>query len=258
MRGLGKTTCNVSDSVHYQLTTYALAATAAGVGMLALAQPVEAKIVYTPANKHLGPHQSFPLDLNHDGKVDFKLTNFASCGTDQCHYNLLQKPAIDNSVMGYFFVSQLLLASALKRGSRIGPGAAFHNGTAGLVEIVYSEGPGSTDVFGPWNNVQDRYLGLKFKIQGQTHYGWARLNVEVSKTKISATLTGYAYETIPNKPIIAGTTEGPDEGNVDEANPATLNEPTLQPASLGLLAMGSNGLSIWRREESELAAPEAK
>jgi hypothetical protein len=68
-------------------------------------------------------------------------------------------------------------------------------------------------------------------------------------------LTGYAYETIPNKPIIAGTTEAAEESGVDEANPATLNEPTLQPASLGLLAMGSPALSVWRREESVGAAP---
>jgi len=27
--------------------------------------------------------------------------------------------------------------------------------------------------------------------------------------RIRATLTGYAYETIPNKPIIAGKTKGP-------------------------------------------------
>jgi hypothetical protein len=65
-----------------------------------------------------------------------------------------------------------------------------------------------------------------------------------------AKLTGYAYETIPNKPIITGETEGPEEGSVDEANPATLNEPIPKPASLGMLAMGSPGLSIWRREES--------
>jgi hypothetical protein len=34
-----------------------------------------------------------------------------------------------------------------------------------------------------------------------------------------ATLTGYAYETIPNKPIITGKTKGPDVITLD---PATL------------------------------------
>jgi hypothetical protein len=37
----------LSAQVHQRLNSYALAASAAGVGMLALAQPAEAKIVYT-------------------------------------------------------------------------------------------------------------------------------------------------------------------------------------------------------------------
>ena len=57
---------------------------------------------------------------------------------------------------------------------------------------------------GPWNNVKNRYLGLKFQIKGKIHYGWARLNVTGSGLgTIVATMTGYAYETIPNKAIVA-------------------------------------------------------
>jgi hypothetical protein len=50
----------------------------------------------------------------------------------------------------------------------------------------------------------------------------------VSKWPLNATLTGYAYETVPNKPIIAGKTKGPDVI-------------TLEPGSLGRLAQGSPG-----------------
>ena len=59
---------------------------------------------------------------------------------------------------------------------------------------------------GRWDNVDNRYLGMKFTINGKVHYGWARLSVTNLKDKfrITATLTGYAYETIPNKPIKAG------------------------------------------------------
>jgi hypothetical protein len=221
--------------------------------VLALTQSVEAKVVYTPAHKHLGPHQSFPLDLNHDGRVDFQLTNFATCGTDQCHYSFIQKPATGNSAVGYFFDGQLILDSAFKPGQGIGPGGAFHEGTAGLVEIVYSSGPESTFSIGKWRNVQDRYLALKFKIKGRTHYGWARFNVQVSKTKISATLTGYAYETTPNKPIIAGQTESATEelNGEDLDTGASLSTPISQGpqrASLGVLALGAQGFLLRRKE----------
>ena len=61
-------------------------------------------------------------------------------------------------------------------------------------------------------------------------------------------LTGYAYETVPNKPIVTGKTKGPEDVNTAEPSPAALLAP--EPASLGLLAMGAPALSIWRREES--------
>src|SRR5215471_11633401 len=65
----------LSKSLNHQLNTYALAASAAGVGLLPLVSPAEAKIVYTPAHvKVFWGVQPVPMDLNHDGIVDFYLT----------------------------------------------------------------------------------------------------------------------------------------------------------------------------------------
>src|ERR1700733_10532237 len=72
------------------LLAYATAASAAGVSLLALTQPVEAKIIYTPAHKSIG--SSTPLDLTHDGMVDFRLGITRSshceggCTTTQAHH----------------------------------------------------------------------------------------------------------------------------------------------------------------------------
>jgi hypothetical protein len=112
----------------------------------------------------------------------------------------------------------------------------------------------STRTIGPWRNVTNRYLGLKFKINGKFHYGWARLSVKAFKGqfKIVATLTGFAYETIPGKAITAGATKGPD----DTEPAASLNSRTPEPVTLGALARGTPALSIWRREESVAAIPE--
>jgi len=54
--------------------------------------------------------------------------------------------------------------------------------------------------------VRTRYLGLEFLINGEVHFGWARLTVTCKDLRVLATLSGYAYETVPNTPIIAGQT----------------------------------------------------
>jgi hypothetical protein len=108
---------------------------------------------------------------------------------------------------------------------------------------------------GPWKNVLHHYLGLKFIIRGKVHYGWARLNVNAAHG-IAATLTGYAYETIPCKSIKAGQTkEAADNPTNNDFGPgASLTSPipdTPQPASLGMLALGAQGVLLWRRKETQ-------
>jgi len=242
-----KTSANLSESISRQLNMYALAAGAAGVGLLALAQPSEAKIVYTATHHVIGPNHSYRLDLNHDGTTDFTLNNSAYCGTDLCNFNLSLKPANRNRAIGYVDGFQRPWESALMGGVRIGPSDTFKEGRGGMVEVIYFS---YAYVVGPWANTKDRCLGLMFVINGETHYGWARLNVKVQKTAIIATLSGYAYETIPNKSIVAGKETGTDDANLEQSDSATLTAPISQPASLGLLAMGAHGLSIWRRESA--------
>lgn len=212
---------------------------------MAWAPASEAKIVYTPTQVTIGANGSYKLDLNHDGRTDFTIQNVATCGSDECFYYLLQEPVAGNSGINDF--KGYVLASALKRGSRIGPGMHFSEQSAVMAGVFSA----ISYVFGQWVNVQQRYLGLGFKIKGQTHYGWARLNVRVvlpPQTSITAVLTGYAYETIPDRPIVAGQTRGLDDDSAEKLGPNPM--PTSKPATLGALAMGAPGLSIWRREES--------
>jgi hypothetical protein len=100
---------------------------------------------------------------------------------------------------------------------------------------------------GPWSGVTGRYLGLKFLIDGEFHYGWARLTV--GKKVNHVVLTGYAYETVANKHLKAGqTSESEDE--------AQIHGKQFGP-SIGMLALGADGMALWRREDSleALAAP---
>ena len=83
------------------------------------------------------------------------------------------------------------------------------------------------------------------------------MNVHVDRVeaRITATVTGYAYETITGKEIIAGRTKGPDDTSIEESD-ATVIMPTTEPATLGALAIGAPGLTIWRRKESVVATQE--
>jgi hypothetical protein len=231
-------TFKISDSLNRQLNTYALVASAAGVSVLALAGASEAKVVYTET--HQVTHIGFPLyiDLNHDGIKDFVLRTTYYVGSS-CFEGLNASGYrnMNNAVAGrrfsrssYFFSA----ASALPPGARIGPERKFpvhHPFMA--VELFNRIHTSQYSDVGPWvekdKGVRNRYLGLKFVIHGKVHYGWARLSVTLGHHRqygdVSGTLTGYAYQTIPNKPIITGQTKGPDVI-------------TVQPETLGELARG--------------------
>jgi hypothetical protein len=252
-------TANLSDSVQHKLNMYALAAGAAGVSTLALSQVSEAKIVYTPAHVvlHARSNTQYYLDLNHDGVKDFSFShgyNYSS--TTGFLFSIIQMEPYKfnaNRIAGRAY------AFALRTGDKVGPSDAFsHNG---IMAVARATGRSGSRTFqGEWVNngkgLANRYLGLMFTINGKPHYGWARVTIKVinNRTAITATLTGYAYETIPNKAIIAGRTKGPDGSREEDFGPnASLTSPIPdipQPASLGALAMGAPGLSIWRREES--------
>jgi hypothetical protein len=226
----------ISDSLNRQLNRYALAASAAGVSVLALAGASEAKIVYTETHQVTRPGVPLYIDLNHDGVKDFVLRTTIYAGSSGFDVGLDPSGYRNNAVAGrrfshsgYFFSA----ASALRAGARIGPKSKFLVRFPFMaVELFNGVGSQYSDE-GPWadkgNGVKDRYLGLKFVVHGKVHYGWARLSVTLGHHRqyddVSATLTGYAYETIPNKPIVAGQITGPDVI-------------TVQPGTLGELARG--------------------
>jgi len=201
---------------------YALAASAAGVGVMVLAQQAEAKIIYTKTYKHIVANVPFHLDLNHDGVSDFRLLNHASNNGESTWIWLSVHPdQPENGFQGHNASgSGYSYASALRGGSLVRP--PFLAG-GGMLAAEFEPDSGS------WCQKSNkyRYLGLKFEISGRPHYGWAHLDVACVQLGIKAILTGYAYETIPNKPVITGKTRGPDVI-------------TVQEGSLGHLARGAS------------------
>jgi hypothetical protein len=242
-----RTISHVSSSLEKRLNLYSLAASTAGLSVLTLAQPAEAKIVYTPANIKITQNGGLiSFDLNHDGMPDFGLSNIYTHTSFQATGFLKVVQAKPANKVWDLTSKGFLCAAALPRNVRVGPNGDFQKDpTAGLA-MAFSNFEGT--YFGPWRKVKQAYLGLKFVIKGKNHFGWARVTGNFNSLSITATLTGYAYETIPNKPIIAGRTTGPED--IVERADTVLTTPNPQPATLGSLALGSPGLSIWRRNES--------
>lgn len=218
------------------LLAYTSAAVAAGVGILTMAHPAEAKIIYKPANIAISLG-TLPFDANGDGTVDFTFedkswaTSFGGGGT------LSIAPAGANKIWGHTRFGRGS-ASALFAGVRVGPSQHFSGGTRFMAMSATNQGAHAAVTSGPWVNVTNRYLGLKFTIKGKTHYGWARLNISAFNLSVSGTITGYAYETVPGKAIVTGRKKGADE--INHVNGSS------RDATLGHLAQGARGLENWR------------
>jgi len=224
-----------------KVAAYIAAAGAAGVGMLALTQSAEAKVVYTPTNVTVTTPVA--IDLNGDGIADFTLGFF---GYQHEIFVDVTPQVTGNAVRGNGSAGCGFFGVPIGAGEKFLTNSYFGHG----VRMAGFYGYGISSSNGLWANVSNRYLGVKFLIDGQVHYGWARLSV--TNEIRTVVLTGYAYETTPNKTIIEGHISGPEKA--DASAPAYLLTPGSGPATLGMLARGSDGLALWRREEVAASA----
>ena len=264
----------LNTNLNKALISYVAAACAASGAILAEAVPAEGEIIYTPTNAPILVGSPVSLDLNHDGVIDFVLSNnfnaFAkhpSCSpcTFGQHGSLKVGPEQAGNEIWGVSSSVYKLPSNSKRQKRQqkkpntvqeaaaavpwgvvignGPERSFQSQALPMDSsnsIYYFGGGGTVNSFGPWGKGRKftgPYLGFKFLIDGEVHYGWARVNVQANFLKLSATLTGYAYETVANRPILTGFTHG----QVDAGSDASQQVQPPVAGSLGQLASGASG-----------------
>jgi hypothetical protein len=237
------------------MKVYSVAAAAAGVSLLALAPLAEGEVVITRKNIPIPissyffpPPHPVPISLNNDGINDFsfELYTFAYHSFND---DLYMKPLEGGAVVGAAGSKSIFYASALARGARIGPSAHFSSKGEAFIERAHGIDASSNysrKLYGNWGgNPANRYIGVKFLIDGATHYGWVRFTVTTQPRGFSATITAYAYETVANKRILAGISEKDSASTQAEPKTESLGQP-----SLGVLAAGAAGLALWRRDET--------
>jgi len=232
------------DAIEQRTKLYSMAAAAAGVSLLALSQPADAKVVIT-THINIPITGSVFIDLNHDGISDVKFTTGGYHPIGAMSTYLEVQGLNGGGVVG----TATNGASELLRSAKIGASAAFlsSGGMAQRFCTAYSP----CELRGNWGGGQpNRFLGVKFLIDGATHYGWIRVTVKNPTNQsapFSGTITEYGYETIPNKRVLAGLPSKTDDAT------ATEEIGKFGGGSLGMLALGANGLALWRRDDSASA-----
>lgn len=212
---------------------------ALAAAVLAATTVAHAEVVFTPSHQIVSV-QNGPafIDFNGDGIMDATITAkysaFPPAGrirpdscSNSCSCFLRESLSVitltrSNGVIanGRGFAVRGLA------GQTVGPGHAFKE-RALMAE--FDNSCRNHEFAGPWKNRPgEGFLGIRFQIEGAVHYGWVRLNHTSTEGGL---MTGYAYETIPNKPIIAGSTsDGESESDME-----------LPAGSLGSLAAGVAG-----------------
>jgi hypothetical protein len=212
---------------------------------------VSAQVNYTDLNPDVlvtGNLDSYLLDLNGDLTPDFSFVTLDTAfgGTNTSYfpipvtYNVNYAGAQMNNFPGNQWAGENVITGTgtsasssfglanIPQGSSIGPGNSWDSSST-LVGLNINV---SIPLLGYSTNIQSGpmigttgFIGLKFSVGGNTHYGWAR--VEVTPNGEILSIKDYAYDGTPNTPIVAGETGSGPVGvndNQDFVNVQTMGK----------------------------------
>jgi hypothetical protein len=153
------------------------------------------QIVYTDVDPDFagGISINYGLDLNNDGTPEFTIVG-RSFAAVQLNNNSISGNSFLGSAPGnYNYPFALDSDAAISSGQT---GWLTDNGTFNF-QSCYGGGGASN-----WCGVTDKYFGVRFQVDGNTHYGWARMDVSTSGDSYS--VKEYAYNSVAGEAITAG------------------------------------------------------
>jgi len=154
------------------------------------------QIVCTDVSPDLvvSPSYSLDIDLNNDLTKDFRIISFGA------PINYVYVVPNQIGITNFVLCNNAGGAIALTLNTIIGPASTTWQQMNYLdVALLNSF---SSPPSGPWFNAIDKYLGLRFVAGANTYYGWARFTM-INNT-VNYIFKDYAYNSIPNQPILAG------------------------------------------------------
>jgi hypothetical protein len=177
---------------------------------MAVAPKTNAQVIYTDVDPdEVIDASAFDIDFDGDGTID---VHFLQSGITFSGYvidlDLAQIPD-GNAVVGTNGSSTNTntgYPSVVASGQVIGAEVSnFQGQSSQLLALGVNGAVPSSVSYGQWGG-QSGFLGVRFSIDGETHYGWIQL--EVSAGGETITVKDYAYESTPDMAINAG-----DEGS---------------------------------------------
>jgi len=168
------------------------------------------QIVYTDVNPDSTVSEfqnGYAIDFNNDAKTDMHLVLLSGGGI--YIMRLIPDDAADDN-----YVINLGGdgggADVLNINDNITSSSNWYKIGSGWGDLLYGYWPDDGE-YGHWTNTQtNKYLGIKFKIGSNFHYGWIHLTTHIFATdNMEFIIKGYAYNTIPDEEILAGETDAP-------------------------------------------------
>ena len=211
-------------------------------GISSAVSATNAQVVYTDVNPDYllsGNLSTYPLDLDNNANADFMLMNLdtlinyvSTSSSNTISYNInVDAATINPGASSNGWLQSSSYPAALAQGAMIGSSGVFASTSssfgyplvAKLQQSVLYNGVqvyNYSDSIGNFQLDQEAILGLKFKINNNIHFGWAR--VEYTSGGVLS-IKDYAYDATPNTPISAGETGSGLVSVIENENAVKIN-----------------------------------